>query len=70
MQQPHTKLDSGVVFDTDNPFDPSRRIFLIPDPTHALKTTTNNLENSGKKKIMKLNEEWREFRIEAYCSVV
>ena len=31
IQQPHTKLDSGVVFDTDNPFDPSRRIFLIPD---------------------------------------
>ena len=59
MQKPKTETESGVVFDTVNPFDHDREIYFIPDPPHALKTARNCLESSGKKKSrnMKKNGE-------------
>lgn len=50
MLPPIHKTDSGVVYDTPNPFAPERPIFLISDPSHLIKTTRNGLESSGKKK--------------------
>ena len=53
MNTPRT-TDSNVVFDTVNPYDPSRAIFFISDVPHLLKTIRNCFSNSGMKKSRKL----------------
>ena len=44
------EIDTDITYATLNPFNPTREIYFIPDPPHALKTTRNALENSGRKK--------------------
>lgn len=56
MHPSEEKSYSGLVYKTPNPYDPNRNIFFIPDPPHALKTTRNCLENSGRKKSRRMQK--------------
>lgn len=51
---PPCTTDCDIVFDTVNPYDPSRTIFFISDVPHLLKTIRNCFSNSGMKKSRKL----------------